>query len=81
MTEENKEFLSKEDVYALELAKANKLNAALAAEKAELQSNFVDLQYKNLILQIYLKYGLSESDSINASGEIQRGGAVQGSKV
>jgi hypothetical protein len=79
MSEDNNAFTSKltdADRLALELAKANKKTAVAVAEKAIAQNETAELAYKYLVLQIYMKYGLSELDAISEVGEILRGGAV-----
>jgi len=74
MTEENKENpkLEEMDRMTLELAKQRKMTAMLAAENAE-------LSYRNVIMQLFMKYELSPSeDSIKEdTGEIIKGGALQ----
>lgn len=62
--EENCEKISNEDMYELEIAKLNKMLVASQAEKAVLQSQIADLTYKYNILQLYVKYGLSNTDII-----------------
>jgi hypothetical protein len=79
MSEDNNAPTSKltdADRLALELAKANKKTAVAVAEKAIAQNETAELAYKYLVLQIYMKYGLSELDAISEVGEILRGGAV-----
>lgn len=69
--EEKKENPKIEDTerLALELAKQRKLSAAMAVENAE-------LAHRNLIMQLFMKYGLSSADIIKEdSGEIVKGGA------
>jgi hypothetical protein len=61
------------DKLALELAKMNKRLAAVNAEKALAQNETADLHYKYVVLQIYMKYGLTPNDSIDESGNILRG--------
>lgn len=69
--EEKKETPKIEDVerLTLELAKQRKLAATIAVENAE-------LAYRNLIMQLFMKYGLSAEDTIKEdTGEIVKGGA------
>lgn len=58
------------DRMALELSKMNKRLAQAAAEKALAQNETADLHYKYTVLQIYMKYGLTPSDSIDENGNI-----------
>lgn len=70
------EKLSDVDRLALELAKQQK-QTALAEAKAALANNEKsDLAYKYVVLQLYMKYGLTEADAISENGEIIRGGAL-----
>lgn len=70
--------LSEVDKMALELAKSQR-QVALAEAKTALASNEkADLQYKYVILQLYMKYGLSEKDALNEDGTILYNGANNG---
>lgn len=69
------EKLSEVDRLALELAKANKKIALTQAEKAIAQNETSELAYKYVVLQLYMKYGLTEADAISEAGDILRGGA------
>lgn len=73
MSEETKvenQKLEEMDRMTLELAKQRRLGAIVAAENAE-------LAYKNVILQLYMKYGMSATDSIKEdTGEIIKDGAL-----
>lgn len=69
------EKLSEVDRLALELAKANKKIALTQAEKAIAQNETSELAYKYVVLQLYMKYGLTEVDAISEAGDILRGGA------
>ena len=66
-----------EDRMSLDLARANKRNAQLQAEKAIAQNETADLAYKYLILQIYMKYGLNENDALTESGDILKNAALK----
>jgi len=59
----------------VEVAKANKRLALAQAEKALAQNETADVSYKYMILQLYMKYGLTAQDAIDESGNIIRGGA------
>lgn len=72
--------LAEVDKMALELAKANRKTALAQAEKALAQNETADLAYKYVILQLYMKYGLTEADAITEAGEIVKGGAAVLSK-
>jgi len=69
--------LSDIDKVSLELAKSKK-QIAIAEAKAALANNEkAELQYKYVVLQIYMKYGLTELDAINEDGTILRNHAQQ----
>lgn len=68
--------LSEVDRLSLELAKSNRRLALANAEKALAQNETAEVSYKYVVLQLYMKYGLSEADAINEQGEILKGGAV-----
>lgn len=71
----NKERLSDLDRMSLEIAKSAKKLAVAQAEKALAQNETADISYKYVVLQIYMKYKLSEADAITESGDIIRNGA------
>lgn len=72
------EKMSDVDRMALELAKSRRETALAEAKTALAQNEKAELSYKYVILQLYMKYGLSESDAITESGDIVRGGAKVG---
>jgi hypothetical protein len=83
MSEENvreeekaNEKLAEVDRLALELAKSNRKTVLAQAEKALAQNETAELAYRYVVLQLYMKYGLTEADAITEGGEILRGGAV-----
>lgn len=78
VSENNKdnEKISEADRMALELAKSNKKLAVAQAEKALAQNETAEVSYKYVVLQLYMKYGLSAEDAITEAGEIIRGGAA-----
>jgi hypothetical protein len=39
------------------------------------QNETSELAYKYVVLQLYMKYGLTEADAISEAGDILRGGA------
>jgi hypothetical protein len=59
----------------LEVAKNNKRLALANAEKAIAQHETADINYKYVVLQLYMKYGLTAEDSIDENGNIIKGGA------
>ena len=71
------ENLQESDKMTLELAKSRRQLALAQAEKALAQNETADLHYKYIVLQLYMKYGLTEADAIDESGKILRGGALQ----
>lgn len=78
MTEEKKETekMSETDRLALELAKSRKQTSQVSVEKAVAQHETSEIAYKYVVLQLYMKYKLTEEDALNESGEIIRGGAA-----
>lgn len=70
-----KETLNDMDKMILDLAKSKRQTALALAEKALAQNETAEISYKYIILQIYMKYGLTEADAINENGEIMRGAA------
>lgn len=73
------ERLSESDKNTLGLAIMNRKLALSNAEKALAQHENAELSYKYLVMQLYMKYGLSTSDTITENGDIVRKlEAVQG---
>lgn len=72
------ERLLETDRLALELAKSKRQTALAEAKTALANNENAELSYKYVVLQLYMKYGLSERDAVSEAGEILRGGAVQG---
>lgn len=68
--------LSEVDRLTLELAKSAKLTALAEAKAALANSEKAELSFKYVILQLYMKYGLTAADAIKETGEILRGGAL-----
>jgi hypothetical protein len=64
------------DRMALELAKQRRQTALAEAKTALAQNDNAELAYKYIILQLYMKYGLSDADAIKEDGEIVFGGAL-----
>jgi hypothetical protein len=65
------------DRMALELAKSQRQTALAEAKTALAQNEKAELSYKYVVLQLYMKYGLTERDAISENGEIIKDGAVQ----
>lgn len=71
------EKLSDIDRMNLELAKSKRQTALAEAKTALAQNENAELSYKYVVLQLYMKYGLTERDAISEAGEILKDGAVQ----
>lgn len=68
------ESLSEQDRAALEIAKLNKKLALSNAEAAIAKNESEDMKYKYTVLQIFMKYSLTQADSIDeTTGAILRG--------
>lgn len=65
--------ISMSDLLVIKNAKTKVGHMAQRAEKAILESQLADLEHRNLVLSIYLKYRLNDTDTIDeSSGEIIR---------
>lgn len=64
------------DRLALELAKSKRQTALAEAKTALANNDNAELSYKYVVLQLYMKYGLTDRDAINETGEILKDGAV-----
>lgn len=64
------------DRMALELARQQRATALAEARTALAQNEKAELAYKYVVLQLYMKYGLTDADAISENGEIVRGGAL-----
>lgn len=71
-----KEKLLDIDRMALELARQQRATALAEARTALAQNEKAELAYKYVVLQLYMKYGLTDADAISESGDIVRGGAL-----
>lgn len=71
------EKLSESDRLALELAKSKRQIALAEAKTALANNENAELSYKYVVLQLYMKYGLTERDAISEAGEILKDGALQ----
>jgi hypothetical protein len=71
MTQHNDQFISAEDLALLRNTKSKAVVSALQAEKAILETQLADSEYRNLILSLCLKYNLNEQYSIDeATGKV-----------
>lgn len=68
------EKMAEVDRMALELAKSRRETALAEAKTALAHNEKAELAYKYVVLQLYMKYGLTETDAITESGDIVRGG-------
>lgn len=71
------ERLSEVDRLTLELAKSKRQTALAEAKTAFANNENAELGYKYMVVQLFMKYSLNESDSINENGVIVRGGAIK----
>jgi hypothetical protein len=69
--------LQEVDRMALELAKSRRQTALAEAKTALANNENAELAYKYIVLQLYMKYGLTDRDAISEAGEIIKDGAVQ----
>ena len=71
--EPQKEFISPQDLAAINDKKAKNQITLLLAQKAAVESQAIDLEYRNEILRTFIKYSLSKDDTFSEStGEITR---------
>lgn len=64
------------DRMALELARQQRLTALADARAAIAQNEKAELAYKYVVLQLYMKYGLTDADAISEGGDIVKNGAL-----
>jgi hypothetical protein len=69
------ERMSEVDKLNLDLIRTKRQTALAEAKTALANNEKAELEYKYLVLQIYMKYGLTADDAISETGEIVRGGA------
>ena len=69
---ESKEKLVESDRHVLDMAKMKRSLALANAEKALAQNEAAELGLNNIVLQLTMKYNLTEKDTINEQGEILR---------
>jgi hypothetical protein len=65
------------DKMALDLAKEQRKTALAEAKTALANNEKADLAFRYVVLQLYMKYGLTDADAISEQGEIVKGGAVR----
>lgn len=68
--------LSDLDKLQLDLAKSNRKTALANAQKALAENEVAELNFKYLVLQLYMKYGLTDADAIGEDGSIVKNGAL-----
>jgi hypothetical protein len=69
------ERMSEVDKLNLDLIRTKRQTALAEAKTALANNEKAELEYKYLVLQIYMKYGLTADDAISENGDIVRGGA------
>lgn len=63
--------ISQEDMDEIKRAKVKSTILALSAEKALLESQKADLEQKNIVLNVYVKYSLGVTDQILDDGTVK----------
>jgi len=64
--------ISDADALALERARMHLKLITKDSERALAENKSAEMQYKYLVLQVYLKYGLKENDALDEQGNIHR---------
>lgn len=72
-----KMFLMEADKLSLDLAKEQRKTALAEAKTALANNEKAELAFKYVVLQLYMKYSLTDRDAISEQGEIIKDGAVQ----
>jgi len=72
VSEKPQETLSSEDKHHLDMAKVKRQLVLAQAEKALAQNEAAETAFNYLVLQIYVKYGLTDVDGIDDNGNILR---------
>ncbi len=65
--------ISEKDMSDIKLAEANMKLTILTAEKALSDKKAAEAEYKYNVLTLYMKYGLTAADAVDANGVIHRG--------
>lgn len=73
--------LAETDRLQLDLAKARRQTALAEAKTALANNENAELSYKYIVLQLYMKYGLSQTDALSEAGDIIYGGATKTNEV
>lgn len=72
------EKVSEEDRLNLELAKSNRKVALANAEKALAQNESSELNYRYVVLQLFMKYGMNpNADLLKEDGTVMRNGLLE----
>jgi len=72
VVEEKARFVSSEDLEKIRNARANLGFMTMQLEKVTTDKRSAELVYENLMLRVYMKYGLGEMHFVNEeTGEIQ----------
>ncbi len=66
------ETLSNEDKHHLDMARLRRQLVLSQAEKALAQNEAAEASFKYLVLQLYVKYGLTDTDALDDNGNIFR---------
>ena len=69
--------LSDVDKMALDLAKERRVTAQSDVKLAQAKGENAELAFRYVVLQLYMKYGLTNQDALAEDGTIVIGGAVQ----
>ncbi len=69
--------LSDVDKAALDLAKERRATAQSEVKLAQSKGENAELSFRYVVLQLYMKYGLTNQDALAEDGTIVIGGAVQ----
>ena len=64
------------DRLKIDQAKTEKKLALANAEKAIAQNDLADMKYRNVVLELYVRYGLGVTDAINEDGTIIKNGST-----
>ena len=69
--------LSDVDKMALDLAKERRVTAQSEVKLAQAKGENAELSFRYVVLQLYMKYGLTNQDALAEDGTIVLGGALQ----
>lgn len=71
------EKLSDADMLEIERANNKRQLSVANAKNATLEAEAAEMSYKNLVMTLFLKHGLTQEDAINQDGTIVRRGAAK----